>query len=104
ITQHGYAKRLEELHRRGHVEERLRPGADDEGLGAGELAEVARDVQALAAVDAADSAGAHEADARRAAGRERPAHGRRADRALHHTGGQVAGADLARVRGEPLEL
>ena len=71
-----------------------------------ELAEVGRDVRRRreAAVDAAEPAGAHEADPDRAAGRERAADGRRADRVLDERGGEVARADLARVGVEALEL
>ena len=66
--------------------------------------EVGRDVRPVAAVDAADPAGAHEPDPGRAAGGERSADRRRADRALDDRRGEVARADLARVRGEALEL
>ena len=45
VAEHGNAQRLEELHRRRDVQERLRTGADDERLGAGELAKVAGDVE-----------------------------------------------------------
>ena len=104
VAEDGNAERLQELHGRRDVEERLRPRADDERLGAGELAEVARDVDSVAAVHAADSAGAQEADAGRPAGRECSADRRRADGALDDAGGQVTWSDLPRLGGEPLEL
>ena len=53
---------------------------------------------------AAEAAGAHEADPGAAADRERAADGRRADRALHRAGGEVARAGLARVGAEAPEL
>ena len=52
---------------------------------------------AVAAVHAADSAGAEEADSGCAAGGERAADGRRADCALDDRGREVPRADLARV-------
>jgi hypothetical protein len=55
-------------------------------------------------VDAAEAAGAHEADPDRAAGGECAAHGGRADGTLDDRGGEVAWADLARVGGETAEL
>ena len=55
-------------------------------------------------MDAAEAAGAHEADPDGAAGGQRPADGRRADGSLHDRGGEVARADLARVGGEAAEL
>ena len=55
-------------------------------------------------MDAAEAAGAHEADPDRAAGGERAADRRRADGALDDRGGEVARADLARVGGEAAEL
>ena len=55
-------------------------------------------------MDAADSAGAQEADPGCAAGGERAADGRRADGALDDRSREVARADLARVCREPLEL
>src|SRR3954447_11957493 len=58
----------------------------------------------VAAVDAADAAGAHEADAGRAAHGKRPADGRRADRALRDADAEVPRRGLARARVEPLEL
>ncbi len=69
-----------------------------------ELVQVRRDVGPVAAVDAADSAGAHEPDPGRAAGGERSADRRCADRGLGDCRGEVARADLARIRGEALEL
>jgi len=55
-------------------------------------------------VDAAEPAGAHEADPDGAAGGECAAHRRRADRSLHDRGGEVARPDLARVGCEAAEL
>ena len=55
-------------------------------------------------MDAAQAAGAHEADSDRAAGSERPADRRRADRSLDDRGGEIARPDLARVGGEAAEL
>ena len=55
-------------------------------------------------MNAAQPAGAHEADADRRGSGERAADCRRADRALHGADGEVAGAELARVGREPLEL
>ena len=55
-------------------------------------------------MDAAEAAGAHEADPDGAAGGQRPADRRRADGSLHDRGGEVARADLARVGGEAAEL
>src|SRR5206468_4742965 len=79
---------------------------DDERLGSRELAEVGRDVRWIreAAVDAAEPTGPHEANADRPADRKRSAYGRRADSFLHHAGGEVARAGLARTRVEPCEL
>ncbi len=105
-AEHGHAERLEQLGCRGHVEQRLHAGGDDERLSARELREVGRDVgrRGKAAMDAAEPAGAHEADSGRAADCERAADRRRAGRALHGAGGEVARADLARVRAEAPEL
>ena len=55
-------------------------------------------------MDTAEAAGAHEADADRGGCRERPAHGRRADDALHRAGREVARPELAGARREALEL
>src|SRR3990170_4076652 len=55
-------------------------------------------------MDAAESAGAHEANADRTRGGERTAHGGGADRALHCARGEVARTDLAGVGREALEL
>ncbi len=104
VAEDGYAERLEDFHRRRDVEERLRPRADDERLGPGELAQVAGDVEPLAAVDAADPARAHEADASCAAGGERATDGRRPDGALNGARRQVAWAGLARVGRESCQL
>ena len=73
---------------------------------AGELAEVGRDVGPLlpGTVDAADATGRHDAQPGGARDRERPADRCRADGALDASGGEIARADLARVRAEPLQL
>ena len=88
----GHAERLEQLRRRGHVEQRLHARRDDERRRAGELAEVGRDVGRVreAAVHAADSARRHEADPHGAGDRERAADRRRGDRALRRGGAEIA--------------
>ena len=53
---------------------------------------------------AAEAACAHEADPDRRGGGERPADGRRPDRALGEARRQVAGPELARLGREALEL
>src|SRR3954447_24527861 len=58
----------------------------------------------VATVDAADAAGAHEADPDGAAHGKRPADGRRADRALRDAEAEVPRPGLARARVEALEL
>ena len=104
IAEHGDAERLEQLRSGGHVEQRLRARAHDEGLGPAELAEIGGDVEPLAAVDTADAPGGQEADPGRAADGQRASDRRRADRRLGHAGGQVPRAHLARVDREALEL
>ncbi len=53
---------------------------------------------------AAEPARSHEANPHGAADCKRSADGRRADCSLHHAGGEVARAGLARARVEPPEL
>ncbi len=62
VAEHGHRRRLQHLERRGHVEDRLHPGADDEHADAGERAEVGGDVPGLpgAAVHPAEPAGGEE--------------------------------------------
>src|SRR6188472_4333599 len=55
-------------------------------------------------MDAAQPAGAHEPDADRRGCRQRAADGRRTDCPLDGADSEVAGAELARVRREPLEV
>ena len=55
-------------------------------------------------MDTAEAAGAHEANADRGGCRERPAHRRSADDALHRAGREVARPELAGARREALEL
>ena len=97
---------LEELDRRGHVEERLDPCRDDESLGTRKLAEISGDVRRVrpATVDTAEPAGTQEANAGAATDGERAADGGRADAALHRARCEVAGTNLARGRVEPREL
>ena len=80
VADQRHAGGLEGLERGRDVEQRLRPGADDAHGGAGDLVEVGRDVERLrpSAVDAADSARAHEVDAGDSAHGQRPGDGRRA--------------------------
>ena len=103
-AEHRDAECLEQLRRGGDVEQRFRARADDERLGAGELAEVGRDVEPLTAVDASDPARGHEADPGGSARGERSARGRRPDRALNRAGGEVARPDLPRLRRETFQL
>ena len=109
VAEHRHAERLEQLGGRRHVEQRLDPGGDDERRRARELRQVGGDVGPLgeAAVDAADPAGAHEADPGEPRGRERAADRGRAELAARHAGGEVARPGLARVGSglaEALEL
>ena len=75
----------------------LTPQETIDGARARELAEVGGDVGRTRelAMHAAEAAGRHDLDAERAHGGERAADGRRAERALHATGREVARADLA---------
>ena len=98
-AEHGHAEGLEHLGRGGHVQERLDARRDDERLRAGQLAEVGGDVgrRGEAAMDAAEPAGAHEADSGDAHRGERAADRGRAERALGDAGAEVARADLPRL-------
>ena len=84
----------------------LIPERDDDRGDACAGREVGRDVRGRreAAVDAAEPARPHEADADGGRGRERAADRGRADRALYGAYGQVAWAELPRVGRESLEL
>ena len=106
VAEHRHAERLEQLGRRGHVQDRLHARGDDQRLGSDQLAEVGGDVRRSgeAAVDAAEAARAHEPDPDDPAGGERAADRRRADDALGNRRREVARADLARVGGEAAEL
>ena len=106
VAEHRHAERLEQLCRRRNVEQRLDAGRDDERLRRRERLQVGRDVgrRRPAAMNAAEPARGHHLDADRAAHGERAADGGRADRALCDRGGEVAWADLPRVRAEPLQL
>jgi hypothetical protein len=99
VAQDRDAERLEQLGRRGHVEERLDPRGDDEGLRARELGEIGGDVRPLGVptVDAPDAPGAHEANPGQARRRQRPADRGRAELAARDARAEVAGAGLARL-------
>ena len=105
-AEHRDAERLQQLRRRRHVEDRLHARGDDQRLRSHELTEIRGDVgrRREAAVHAAEAARSHEADPDRAAGGERAADGGRADGALDDRRRDVAGADLAGVGAEALEL
>ena len=108
-AEHGDAQGLQQLGGGADVEDGLGARAHHHRGGAGDLRQVAGDVQAVreAAVHPADAAGGHEPDAHRRAHRERAADGGGAERALDDAGRDVAGAHLPGVGaggGEPLEL
>ncbi len=106
VAEHRHAERLEQLGGRADVEERLDSRRDDHAGDPGAGTEVGRDVGRgrEAAMNAAEPACSQEADADGVGDRQRAAHRRRADRALHGARSEVARPQLARVRGEPLEL
>ncbi|CAB4701084.1 unannotated protein [freshwater metagenome] len=107
LHQHGHPQRLEGLQRQPDVEDALHPGTDHGHVGAAELGQVGRDVEALLrpAVHAAEAAGHEGADA----GEGREAHGGGDGGGAVHAAGddvrQVAHAHLGdiAVAGEQLE-
>ena len=99
-AEHRDPERLQELDRRGHVEERLHARGDDQRPSARERGDVGGDVgrRREPAMDSADPTGAEERDPDPVGDGERSADGRRSDGALNRAGGEVSRAGLARLR------
>ena len=106
VADHRDAERLEQLHGRRHVEDRLDARRGDEGRDARDGGEVGRDVGGVGKPRCTPPRPPVPMNRIPDGGRggERAADRRRADRALDRADGQVARAELARLGREPLEL
>ena len=106
VPEHGDTERLQVLHRRRDVEERLRAGARHEHRRGDEGDDVRGHVRRIgvAAVDAADPSRPEEADPDAPRDDEEPADGGSTGVAGDHARGEVTGTDLERIGREAPEL